>query len=208
MILYGLNKYREAKITPMLKKLYDSTMQLADHPKALWFLALISFAESSFFPIPPDVLLIPMVLAAPTRAWRIALVCSVASVLGGLFGYMIGYYLFETVGQPLVAFYGMEEKFAHFNALYKEWGAWIISIAGFSPIPYKIFTIASGLTGLSLPTFIIASVLSRSARFFLVAALLRRYGTPIRDFIERRLGLLTFLFCVIFVGAFVMVKYL
>lgn len=192
----------------MLKRLYDTTMQLADHPRALWFLALISFAESSFFPIPPDVLLIPMVLAAPTRAWRIALVCSVASVLGGLFGYVIGYYLFETIGQPLVEFYGMEEKFAHFNALYEEWGAWIISIAGFSPIPYKIFTIASGLTGLSLPTFIIASVLSRSARFFLVAALLRRYGTPIRDFIERRLGLLTFLFCVIFVGAFAMLKYL
>lgn len=149
-----------------------------------------------------------MVLAAPTRAWRIALVCSVASVLGGLFGYVIGYYLFETVGQPLVAFYSMEEKFARFNALYEEWGAWIISVAGFSPIPYKIFTIASGLTGLSLPTFIIASVLSRSARFFLVAALLRRYGTPIRDFIERRLGLLTFLFCVILVGAFAMVKYI
>lgn len=192
----------------MLKRLYDRTMRLADHPKALWFLALISFAESSFFPIPPDVLLIPMVLAAPTRAWRIALVCSVASILGGLFGYAIGYYLFETVGEPLVAFYGMEEKFAHFNALYEEWGAWIVSIAGFSPIPYKIFTIASGLSGLSLTTFILASAVSRSARFFLVAALLRRYGTPIRDFIERRLGLLTLIFCVLFVGAFAMVKYL
>ncbi|MBL4893521.1 MAG: DedA family protein [Emcibacter sp.] len=192
----------------MLKRLYGWTLDKAEHPKALWILAILSFTESSFFPIPPDVLLIPMVLAAPTRAWRIAFVCSVASVLGGLFGYYIGYALFETVGQPIIDFYHMQEKFLWFQAKYNEWGAWIVSLAGFSPVPYKVFTIASGMTEMSLSTFIIASAVSRTARFFLVAALLRKYGTPIRDFIEKRLGLLTFLFFALLFGSFLALKYI
>jgi membrane protein YqaA with SNARE-associated domain len=192
----------------MLKKLYDRTMILADHPKALWILAIMSFAESSFFPIPPDVLLIPMVLAAPTRAWKIALVCSVSSILGGLFGYIIGAYFFDLIGQPIVDIYHLQAQFEKFSTYYNQWGAWIVGIAGFSPIPYKVFTIASGVTGLDLTTFILASAVSRSARFFLVAWLLWKYGLPIRTFIEKRLGLLTLLFCVILVGAFVLLKYI
>jgi len=191
----------------MLQKLYDRTMLLADHPRAIWILALMSFAESSFFPIPPDVLLIPMVLAAPTRAWRIALACSAASVLGGIFGYMIGAYFFDVVGQPIVDFYHLQSQFERFRLLYNDYGPIIVSVAGFSPIPYKVFTIASGVTNLDLTTFITASAVSRSARFFLVAALLRKYGEPIREFIEKHLAKLTMLFCILLVGMFVLLKY-
>jgi len=163
----------------MIQKLYDKTLELADHPKALWFLAVISFAESSFFPIPPDVLLLPMILAAPTRAWKIAFVCSVSSVLGGIFGYIIGAYFFDVVGQPIVDFYHLQAQFERFRDLYNEFGALIVAVAGFSPIPYKVFTIASGVTNLDIVTFIFASAVSRSARFFLVAALLWKFGDPI-----------------------------
>ncbi len=192
----------------MLRSLYNWTLEKAEHPRALWILALLSFAESSFFPIPPDVLLIPMVLAAPTRAWRIVVVCSVASVFGGLFGYYIGYALYETVGQPIVDFYHMQAQYDRFTALYGEHGAWIVGLAGFSPIPYKVFTIASGVANLDLATFVIASALSRTARFLLVAALLWKFGIPIRDFIEKRLGLLTLLFSVLLVGSFLALKYI
>lgn len=191
----------------MLRKLYDRTMILADHPKALWILAVMSFAESSFFPIPPDVLLIPMVIAAPTRAWKIAFVCSVSSILGGLFGYMIGAYFFDIVGQPIVDFYHLQSGFERFQNLYNEYGAIIVAVAGFSPIPYKVFTIASGVTNLDITTFIIASAVSRSARFFLVAVLLWKYGEPIREFIEKHLAKLSMLFAIILVGMFVLLKY-
>ncbi|MDG1728110.1 MAG: DedA family protein [Emcibacteraceae bacterium] len=192
----------------MIQKLYDTTLELADHPKALWFLAIISFAESSFFPIPPDVLLLPMILAAPTRAWKIALVCSVSSVLGGIFGYIIGAYFFDVVGQPIVDFYHLQAQFERFSALYNDHGAIIVAVAGFSPIPYKVFTIASGVTNLDITTFIIASAVSRSARFFLVAALLWKFGEPIKEFVEKHLAKLALLFCVLLVGAFVMLKYI
>ncbi len=192
----------------MIKRLYDWTLDKAEHSKALWILAAFSFAESSFFPIPPDVLLIPMVLAAPTRAWRIAFVCSIASVFGGLFGYYIGYALFDTVGQPIIDLYNMQEKFSWFQAKYNEFGAIIVALAGFTPIPYKVFTIASGLTHLDLTTFIIASALSRAARFFLVTALLWKFGVPIRTFIEKRLGMLTLLFFALLIGSFVVLKYI
>ena len=183
-------------------------MDLADHPKALWILAIMSFAESSFFPIPPDVLLIPMVLAAPTRAWKIAFVCSVSSLLGGIFGYVIGAYFFDVIGQPIVDFYHLQAQFERFSGLYNEYGAIIVAVAGFSPIPYKVFTIASGVTNLDITTFIIASAVSRSARFFLVAALLWKYGSPIREFIENHLAKLTMLFCILLVGMFVVLKYI
>ncbi|PCJ34314.1 MAG: cytochrome B [Alphaproteobacteria bacterium] len=192
----------------MIRSLYDWTLAKAEHPKALWILAILSFTESSFFPIPPDILLIPMVLAAPTRAWRIAFVCSIASVLGGIFGYFIGYALFDIIGQPIIDFYHMQDKFLWFQAKYNEWGAWIVSIAGFSPVPYKVVTIASGMTEMSLTTFIIASALSRSARFFLVAFLLWKFGVPIRNFIEKRLGLLALIFCVLLLGSFIALKYI
>ncbi|MEX2449437.1 MAG: YqaA family protein [Rhodospirillales bacterium] len=191
----------------MLKRLYDWTLDLAAHRHALWALAVVSFVESSVFPIPPDVLIIPMVLAARENAWRIALVCTVASVLGGLAGYGIGYFAFESVGKPLLEFYGYAAKFATFQAQYNEWGAWIVAGAGITPFPYKVITIASGVTGLDLTTFSIASVVSRGARFFLVAALLWYFGVPIRAFIENNLAKLVTLFFVLLFGGFVILKY-
>jgi len=192
----------------VLRRLYDWTMGLAAHRHALWALAAVSFIESSVFPIPPDVLLIPMVLAAREKAWRIALVCTVASVLGGIFGYGIGYLLFEEVGKPILEFYSYAPKFTEFQAKYNEWGAWAVFIAGVTPFPYKVITILSGVTNLDIIVFTVASVLARGLRFFLVAALLWKFGEPIRDFIERRLGLLFTLFCILLVGGFVLLKFI
>jgi membrane protein YqaA with SNARE-associated domain len=190
----------------MLRRLYDWTLSLAGHRHALWALAAIAFIESSVFPIPPDILIIPMVLAAPTRAWRVALVATVASVIGGLFGYVIGAFLFEALAQPILAFYGYEARFADFQTRYNEWGAWIVAGAGFTPFPYKVITIASGATGLDPTVFIIASVLSRGGRFFLIAALLWRFGVPIRGFLERYLAPLTALFFILLLGGFLVAK--
>ena len=192
----------------MLKPLYDWTMSLAAHRHAMAALAFIAFVESSVFPIPPDVLIIPMVLAARDKAWRIAGVCTVASVLGGLAGYGIGAFLFESLGQPLLDFYGYQDKFADFQDRYREWGAWIVAGAGLTPFPYKVITITSGVMDLDLGVFMIASLLSRGARFFLVAGLLWYFGPPIRRFIENNLGLLTTAFFVLLIGGFVAVKYL
>lgn len=192
----------------MIRKLYDWTLSLAGHPRALWALAIIAFVESSFFPIPPDVLMIPMIIAAPTRAFRIAAVATVASVLGGLFGYAIGALLFETVGQPILDFYGKADAFDSFATRYNDWGAWAVLIAGVTPFPFKVITIASGTTGLSLPVFILSAILARALRFFVVAALLWKFGPPIRDFIEKRLGLIFAIFCVLLIGGFYLVMYL
>ncbi len=191
-----------------LRALYDWTLALAGHRRAEWALGLVSFLESSVFPIPPDVLLMPMVLAARERAWRLATICTLASVLGGLAGYGIGLFLFDAIGQPILDFYGYAEKFSHFQGQYNEYGAWIVFGAGFSPIPYKIFTIASGVTRLDVLIFFLASTVSRGARFFLVAGLLWRFGEPIRNFIERWLGLLTLLFFVMLFGGFLVLKVL
>jgi membrane protein YqaA with SNARE-associated domain len=191
-----------------LHRLYAWTMAQASRPHALWLLALISFVESSVFPIPPDVLLIPMVLAAPHRAWLIAGVCTISSVAGGMLGYAIGALLFGTIGAPILEFYGYMDKFAEFQASYNEWGGWIVFGAGLTPFPYKVITIASGVTDLSLTTFVIASVLARGMRFFLVAALLWYCGEPIRLFIERNLGWLTVLFFVLLLGGFLVLRLL
>ncbi len=183
-------------------------MALAAHPHAIWILAAMSFIESSVFPIPPDVMLIPMVLAARTRAWRIAMVCTIASVLGGMAGYGIGYFLYEAVGRPVLEFYHALEKFEQTRSLYNDYGVLIVFSAGFSPIPYKIFTIASGVTGMEPVSFALASLVGRGARFFLVAALLWKFGEPIRDFIERHLGKLALLFVLLLAAGFVAVKLL
>jgi membrane protein YqaA with SNARE-associated domain len=192
----------------MLRRLYDWTMGLAAHRHATSVLAVISFIESSVFPIPPDVLLIPMVLADRARAWRIALVCTVASVLGAMLGYAIGVFLFDQIGRPLLEFYGYSDKFDEFRALYNEWGSWVVFVAGLTPFPYKVITILSGVTRLDLAIFVIASIFARGIRFFVVAALLWRFGPPIRDFIERRLGILFTLFVVLLIGGFVVLKWL
>ena len=192
----------------MLRRLYDWTMGLAAHRHAQPAIAGVAFIESSFFPIPPDILLMPMVLANRERAFRIAGICTIASVLGGMLGYAIGYFLWETIGQPLIGFYGYAEKFTAFQGGYNEYGAWIVAFFGLTPFPYKVITIASGVTQLNILTFMVASVLSRGARFYIVAALLWRFGEPIRAFIERYLGLLTILFFVLLFGGFVALKYL
>ena len=192
----------------MLRKLYDWTLSLAAHPRAMWALAVVAFVEASVFPIPPDVLMIPMIIAAPKRAFRIATVATAASVLGGLVGYAIGWGLFESVGRPVLEFYGKGAYFDEFAQRYNDWGAWMVLVAGLTPFPFKVITILSGATQLSLPVFVIASVLARAGRFFLVAGLLYAFGAPIRDFIERYLGLLTVLFVVLLLGGFLAVRFL
>ena len=186
----------------MLRRLYNWTISLAQSPHALWALAIVSFVESSFFPIPPDVLMIPMILAAPHRAWLIAGVALVASVLGGLLGYAIGALAFETLGQPILEALGKADKIEAFNTRFNDLGFWAVLVAGITPFPYKVITIMSGWTGMPLATFIVTSILARALRFFVVAGLLWHFGAPIRDFIERRLGLMFTLFVVILIGGF------
>lgn len=183
-------------------------MGLAESRYALWALAVVAFVESSFFPIPPDVLMIPMIIARPSRAFLIAGIATVASVLGGLFGYYIGYALFEVIGQPIFDFYGKADSVAEFSARYNEYGAWAVLIAGVTPFPFKVITIMSGVTQLSLPVFIASAIIARALRFFIVATLLWKFGEPIREFIEKRLGLMFTLFCVILIGGFALVRFL
>lgn len=186
----------------MLRRLYDWTLSLAQSPHALWALAIVAFIESSFFPIPPDVLMIPMIIARPSKAFLIAGVATVASVLGGIFGYYIGYGLFEAVGQPILDFYGKAEYFEEFAQKYNDMGAWAVLVAGVTPFPFKVITIASGVTQLSFPVFVISAIAARALRFFIVATLLWKFGEPIRDFIEKRLGLMFIIFCVLLIGGF------
>jgi membrane protein YqaA with SNARE-associated domain len=192
----------------VLQRVYDWTLRLAGHRHALLALAAVAFIESSIFPIPPDVLLVPMILANRGQAWLIASVATVASVVGGLAGYAIGYFLFEEIGRPLLDFYGYQGKFDVFRGYYHAWGAWIVAGAGLTPFPYKVITIASGVVSLDLTTFMIASVLSRGARFFLLAALLWYFGPPIRAFIENNLGMVTTAFFTLLLGGFVVARLL
>jgi membrane protein YqaA with SNARE-associated domain len=192
----------------MLRRLYDWTISLAAHRHALWALAVVSFAESSFFPIPPDLLMIPMILAAPHRAFWIATVCLVSSVLGGLAGYAIGFFAFEEVGRPILASLGKAEAMLEFNQRFNDLGFWPVLIAGLTPFPYKVITIMSGWTGLPLGTFVVTSIVARGLRFFIVAGLLWKYGAPIRGFIERRLGLMFTLFVILLAGGFYVVRFL
>ena len=192
----------------MLKSLYDWTLSLAAHPRALWALAIVAFAESSFFPIPPDVLMIPMILATPRRAFVIAGIATLASVLGALLGYAIGAFAFDSIGQPILAALGKADAALEFNQRFNDFGFWPVLIAGLTPFPFKVITIMSGWTGLPLSIFVVTSIIARAGRFFLVAALLRAFGAPIRDFIERRLGLVTIVFVVVLLGGFWAVRYL
>ncbi|MEC8039829.1 MAG: VTT domain-containing protein [Pseudomonadota bacterium] len=192
----------------MLKKLYDWTMAFADHPRALWVLGIIAFVEASFFPIPPVLLMIPMILARPSRAWLIASVALVGSVLGGILGYGIGAFFYEELGRPVLEAMGKGDAMAGFNDRFNSFGFWPVLIAGLTPFPFKVITIMSGWTGMPVVTFIVTSIIARALRFFIVAALLWKFGAPIRDFIERRLGLMFILFIVILAGGFYLVKYL
>ena len=175
----------------LLKKLYDKILEKSSKPKAELFLGIISFCESSFFPIPPDILLLPMVLARPHKWIRIALITTIFSVLGGVFGYLIGVFLWDLLGEPIIHFYNLEEKFDMFKENYNQNGAIIVFIAGISPIPYKLITIASGGLHLNIYIFLLASFISRGFRFFILAGLLRLFGKPAKRFIEDNFTLAT-----------------
>ena len=192
----------------MIRRLYDWNLGLAQHRHALWALAVVAFVESSFFPIPPDILMIPMIIARPNRAWLIAGVALLASVLGGLLGYAIGALAFENLGQPILASLGKTDAMAEFSTRFNDMGFWAVLVAGVTPFPYKVITIMSGWTGMPLGTFIMTSILARGLRFFVVAGMLWRFGAPIRDFIERRLGLMFTLAVALLIGGFMVVKVL
>ncbi|MDP2063982.1 MAG: YqaA family protein [Phaeovulum sp.] len=192
----------------MIRRLYDWVLGLAGHRHAIWALAAIAFIESSVFPIPPDVLMIPMIVARPSRAFLIAAVATAASVTGGMLGYYIGWGLMDAVGRPVLDFYGAQGSFDDLARRFNEFGAWAVLTAGVTPFPYKVITIFSGATQLNLALFVTVSFVARALRFFLIAALLWRFGAPIRDFIERRLGVLFILFVVLLIGGFYFVRYL
>jgi len=192
----------------LTRKVYDYTLDLASRKNALAWLFLVSFVESSFFPIPPDIMIIPMVLATPKQAYKIAGVALVASVLGGYLGYAIGVFGFEVIAKPLLEFYGYMENFHKFENYYHEYGAWIVFGAGITPFPYKIITIASGVVRLDLIIFTIASILARGIRFYIIAWLLKRFGEPMKTFIEKNLNILSILFLLLLIGGFASIKLL
>jgi membrane protein YqaA with SNARE-associated domain len=191
----------------MLRRLYSRMMRLAEGPHALLALIAVSFAESSFFPLPPDTILIPMVLAQRQRAFVLALWCTAASVLGGMFGYAIGSLLYDSLGKWIVTAYGYGQSVETFRETYAAWGAWIILLKGLTPIPYKLVTIASGFAGYNFGLFVLLSIVTRGLRFFLVAGLLYFYGEPIRGFLERRLEAVALATVAVIVSGFVIVKY-
>lgn len=189
-----------------LRALYQWVLHWAETPYGPWALFVLAFAESSFFPIPPDVLLIALAISIPLRAFRYAAICSVGSVAGGMFGYLIGAQLMEAVGRPILEFYDVTDQYENLQVLYQAHGAWAVGIAGFTPIPYKVFTISAGAFAINFPVFVVASVVGRSARFFLVAGLIYKFGEPVREFIERYFNLLAIIFAALLVGGFILVK--
>jgi membrane protein YqaA with SNARE-associated domain len=192
----------------MLKRAYARLIALAGHPQAAWFLAAVAFAEASFFPIPPDALLVAMGLARPRRVWFYALICTLGSVTGGALGYYIGYAVFDQLAQPLIHFYHMEQAFQTFQEKFARYGVYLILIKGLTPIPYKLVTIAAGAARFDFWAFMGASLLTRGGRFFLVAAILRVFGDAARDFIEKWLTLVTSLVAVGVVGGFLIIVFL
>lgn len=191
-----------------VRKIYDAVFHLSKDNGAMYWLFAVAFIESSFFPIPPDVMLIPMILAAPDKAWKIAGVATVGSVIGAYFGYAIGFYFFQLIAEPLLGFYGYLDKFNSFKNLYNQYGAWIVFSAGITPFPYKIITIASGVVHTNLLVFTVASIIARGMRFFLVAWLLKKYGEAMREFIEKNLGWLSVVFLLLLIGGFAAVKFI
>lgn len=192
----------------MLRRLYDWVLHWAATPYGTWALFWLAFAESSFFPIPPDVLLIAMCVGRPERSFKYALICSLGSVLGGCLGYLIGWQFMAAVGDRIVAFYGLTGKVDYIETLYRTYDAWAVGIAGFTPIPYKVFTIAAGMFEINFSVFVLASMASRSARFLIVGAMIFIFGPRIQRFIDRYFDLLAVTFTVLLVGSFILIKYL
>ena len=192
----------------IFRDLYNWTLEQSSKKYASWFLAFVSFIESSFFPIPPDIILIPMIIAKRTKAFILAFICTIFSVLGGLFGYLIGFALFNSIGIILVNFYGMNDYIESLKEYYNNYGVWFVLIAGFTPLPFKIITIASGLFQLNLIIFILCSIIARGCRFYLIAFLLYLFGEAIKQFIEKYFNILTILFFVLLIGGLLFLGYL
>lgn len=192
----------------MLQRLYDAVLRLAAHRHALWWLFALAFVEASFFPIPVEAMLLPMMFANPRRAWLLAGVATAGTVAGGVAGYAIGALLYDVAGRPILAFYGYEAAYGEFARLYGDWGAWIVFAGGFTPIPYKVVTIASGVAGLDVGVFVLASAVSRGLRFAIEAALLVFFGPPVRAFVEKRLGLVAALSFAALIAGFAAVSWL
>ena len=192
----------------ILRKLYDWTLIKSAHPKATWFLSLISFAESSFFPIPPDIILIPMIMAKKAKAFFYAFVCTLSSVLGGIAGYLIGFYLFNSLGILILNYYGLADQFINFEQYYRQYGIWIVLGAGFTPFPFKFITIASGVFGFNFFLFIIIATVARGLRFYLVALLLKIFGRVMDNIIDKYFNILTSLFFFLLIGSIVILKIL
>lgn len=189
----------------MIRKLYDWTYNLSKHPRSFWALFIVAFIESSVFPIPPDVLLIPIIFANRHKALRLAFICTLGSTLGGIFGYGIGYFLYQEIGVPIMEAYNYTDAIAKFSELYNYWGVWIIAAAGFTPFPYKVITITSGVTHFPFWIFVITSILSRGARFYLVAIILMTFGEKMEQLLEKHFNLITTLFFILFFGGFFVV---
>ena len=192
----------------LLRKIYDWILNKSNHPKAHWFLAFISFAESSFFPIPPDVILIPMIIANKVKAWWYAFVCTISSVLGGIVGYCIGSFFYSTIGIIIINYYSLQNQFVAFENLYNQYGFLIVLGAGFTPFPFKFITIASGVFHLNLFLFILVSIIGRGLRFYAIATLLKIFGNIIKEYIDRYFNLLSLLFFILLIGSFIFIKYL
>jgi len=191
----------------LIRRIYDWILHWAETPYGTPALFILAFTESSFFPIPPDVLLIALCLSITKRSFYFALICSIGSVLGGAFGYLIGLTFMDTIGMKILSIYGFQEQYQYVQHLYMKYDAWAVGIAGFTPIPYKVFTISAGAFKISFNVFIIASAVSRSLRFFLVAGLIYIFGTPIKIFIDKYFNILTIVFTLLLIGGFVIIKY-
>ena len=193
----------------LLRKLYDWTLEKSKDPKAPWFLAIISFSESSFFPIPPDIILIPMVIAKRAKAWFFAFICTISSVLGGVAGYLIGYFFYLTIGEFIIELYSYQNEYSDFKSKYEgEIWLWFVFFAGLTPFPFKIITIASGALKINMISFIAIALVSRGLRFYLVATLLKFFGNYIKEYIDKYFNLFTFVFFILLIGGFIFFKYI
>ena len=193
----------------LLRKLYDWTLEKSKDPKAPWFLAIISFSESSFFPIPPDIILIPMIIAKRTKAWFFAFICTISSVLGGVAGYLIGYFFYLTIGEFIIELYSYQSEYSDFQSKYEgEIWLWFVFFAGLTPFPFKIITIASGALKINMISFIAIALVSRGLRFYLVATLLKFFGNYIKEYIDKYFNLFTFVFFILLIGGFIFFKYI
>ncbi len=190
------------------RRLYDWMLSWAEKPGAAPFLFIIAFAEASFFPIPPDVLLMALAISMPKRSLRWATICLSGSVLGGVFGYALGYYFMELIGDKIMAFYHLTDKYLEVQQLYQQYGGWAVAAGGFTPLPYKLFTLTAGAFRVDPLTFMVASILSRGARFFLIAGLIYYFGPPIRYFLEKYFNILSIIFMILLIGGFLVFKWL